>query len=307
MLHFVTVASGPRPGLERLEKSAIYYGIDLVVLGYNKPYPGNGAKVILVAEFASRVHPEDFIVYTDAFDSVFTAPPERFEEALAGFSSELIFSAEQNFHMLGHPIFYLWQNLPTYLGYPRSTSPYRFLNAGSFIGRAGRLARLPEEVRIDESTLSDQTIFTRYFVKFPESLSLDCHHRLMTCNGGRVGYEALDYSWEGGRLKNERTGAYPCLLHVPGKNEGSMHQLLQDSPFPAERELREKDRRIFHKRSLLHRLIVHTTGDNFRFKFLVWNLLLLAVVMLVVVSSNALVEPRMTILPLDSIVREPVR
>ncbi|HIB63938.1 MAG TPA: hypothetical protein EYO33_02150 [Phycisphaerales bacterium] len=307
MLHFVTVASGPHPGLQRLETSAKHYGIDLVVLGYNKPYPGNGAKVTLVAEFASQVDPEDFIVYTDAFDSVFAAPPQAFKEALREFSSDLIFSAEQNFHMLGHPVFYLWQNVPTYLGYPESPSRYRFLNAGSFVGRARRLARLPEKVHIDNSTPSDQTIFTRYFVSFPEAVSLDYQHKLMTCNGGRVGYEAKDYCWEGDRLKNRVTETYPCLVHVPGKNEGSFHRLLETSPFPAQRQLKEKDRRTYHRRSLLHRLIVNTTGDNFRFKFLIWNLTLLGLLMLVVVSSNALAEPQMSTSLLDSIVRGLVR
>lgn len=271
-IHFTTVASGPHPGLDRLQRSADYYGIELNILGFGQPYPGNGAKVLWLAEFAATLPADHIVVYTDAFDSVFLASPEEFEKALQPVTSDLVFSAEQNFHMKGHPLFYLWQNLPIYRRYPNSPTRYRFINAGSFIGRAGRLVRLPTECGIAIDTPSDQTIFTRYFVSNPGAFELDYSHNLMTCNGGRIGFEATDYVWQDGRLKNRISQSYPCLLHVPGKNELSLQKLAEQSPFGGGEQPTLEDKKTYRRRQLLHRLIVSTTGDNFRFKFLAWNL-----------------------------------
>ncbi len=287
-LHFVTVASQPHHGLDRLLRSAEHHGLKLQVLGLGQPYLGNGTKILRIAELASTLDPRDWVVYTDAYDSVMLADMGGFRAAIEKLDGDLIFSAEQNFHLKGHPLFYLWQNWPIYWNYPRVQTPYRFLNAGSFLGRAGRLATLNEELAIQAETSSDQSVISRYYCRNPARLRLDQEQRLMTCNGGRIGLEKEDYCWLDGRLRNNLTGHFPCILHVPGKNEVSIKSILADSPFPDRTPSSSRDLHLFAKRARNHRLVQATTRDNFLFKILTKTALVLLVLTALIISLSHL-------------------
>jgi len=273
-LHFVTVASDPHFGLDRLRDSALYYGLKLEVLGLGQPFLGKGSKFLYLAEFAAGLPPDDVVVFTDAYDSVFLAGEEQFQDVLSRFEHDLVISAEQNFFLRGHPLFFLWQNLPPYLAYPPAPKPYRFLNSGTLAATAGRLAGLCEEATITPDIDSDQTALSRYYRHHPEALALDHRQELAACNGGRVGMEAHDYTWVEGRLRNNLTGTSPCILHVPGKNEESMSRILEGAPFASTRTPTAEERRLYHRRARLHRVVCTLGLDNFLARFLSWNTLL---------------------------------
>lgn len=274
-LHFVTVASDPHFGLDRLKESAVHHGLDLTVLGYGRPFQGKGSKFLYLAEFAASLPSSDLIVFTDAYDSVFLAGFERFDEVISQMDGDLIISAEQNLFMRGHPLFFPWQTFPIYLSYPNGPKPYMFLNSGTLVATAGRLASLCDEVGITPDIDSDQTALSRFFCRYPDRLTLDYRHELMTCNGGRVGMEKTDYSWVEGRLRNNLTGTFPCVLHVPGKNEQSLCKILQKAPFPVHRDPTETERDLYRKRSRVGRAVCAAGVDNYLARFLFWNLLLL--------------------------------
>jgi hypothetical protein len=274
-MHFVTVASDPHFGLDRLKSSAVYHGLDLQVLGYGRPFLGKGSKFLYLAEFAATLPAQDLVVFTDAYDSVFLAGAERFEEVISQMSGDLIVSAEQNLFMRGHPLFFPWQTFPTYLRYPAGPKPYRFLNSGTLVASAGRLAGLCDEAGITPDIDSDQTVLSRYFCRHPDRLRLDYRHHLMTCNGGRVGMEESDYSWVEGRLRNNLTGSFPCVLHVPGKNEESLCKLLKEAPLSLRREPTGTERDIYRKRAFLQRAVCKVGLDNYLARFLFWNMVLL--------------------------------
>ena len=274
-MHFVTVASDPHFGLDRLRDSAVHHGLDLQVLGYGRPFLGKGSKFLYLAEFAAKLPPQDLVIFTDAYDSVFLAGAEGFEEAVSQMPGDLTISAEQNLFMRGHPLFFPWQTFGTYLRYPSGPKPYRFLNSGTLVATAGRLAALCEEVGITPDIDSDQTALSRYFCRHPDRFRLDYQHHLMTCNGGRVGMEEVDYSWVEGRLRNNLTGTFPCVLHVPGKNEESLCKILENAPLGSPRVPTPQEREVYKKRAFVQRVVCAVGLDNFLARFLFWNVLLL--------------------------------
>lgn len=277
-LHFVTVASDPHFGLDRLKESALYHGLKFEVLGLGQPFLGKGSKFLYLADFAAGLPPQDLVVFTDAFDSVFLAGEDQFKEALSGLSSDLVISAEQNLFLRGHPVFFLWQNFPTYIAYPRGPKPYRFLNSGTLVATADRLAGLCREAGITPDIDSDQTALSRYFCRHPDRVALDYRQRIATCNGGRIGMESRDYSWVDGRLRNNITGSFPLILHVPGKNEESLSRILQGAPFPVTRVPSKKERRTYEQRARIQTVICAAGLDNFLARFVFWNALVLLAV-----------------------------
>ena len=80
IMQFVTVSNREDPALDALKRSADYHGIELIVLGIGKPYLGNGTKITLVREHLASMKPDEILVYTDAWDSLFVAPEQCFKE-----------------------------------------------------------------------------------------------------------------------------------------------------------------------------------------------------------------------------------
>jgi hypothetical protein len=63
-----TIALQERPELQRLRESAKTAGVQLAVLGLNRPYPANGQKVVLYLEHLRTLPPDQIVVGIDAYD-----------------------------------------------------------------------------------------------------------------------------------------------------------------------------------------------------------------------------------------------
>lgn len=237
----MTIASDPgNRGYRRLLASASRQGIVFETLGINREYPGNGTKIHLLCEYLEGLEPDELLLYTDGYDSIVCAPEQAFLDAFETFRHRLVYAAEQNMvirpqvgivrwpdllqaNFMALPglrrirdFVQLWLNVPYWLRYPTSSdSRYRYLNAGSFMGRAGYALELFRSLPISATSISDQTHIAKWLIRNPESIRLDTSQRLFSCNGGRAGLEADDYSVADDRVRNNITGETPCLLHFP--------------------------------------------------------------------------------------------
>ena len=120
----------------RAMESAIRNGIDLHVLGWGVPWEGLAQKVTAARRVAAGL-PEDCVVlFTDAFDVLFT---------------DTVPNILRKFEAIGHPLVYsaecgCWPGVMVDRGrscveeYPPSPTPFRYLNSGSYIGRAATIA-----------------------------------------------------------------------------------------------------------------------------------------------------------------------
>ena len=281
-MRFVTVCNMEHPILEVLKRSAQYHGIDLTVLGLGKPYHGNGTKITLVREFLASMEPEEVLVYTDAWDSLFVAPETRFREKFAEFKRPIVFGAEQNLGVRGNDVLWTWQFMPTYLRYPSSPTPYRFLNAGGFMGEAKSLLDLFDQVPIEANTPSDQTVFTQHYARNPDLLDLDRHQEIFACNGGRAGLEDSDYTvLPDGDILNEITKTHPCIVHIPGVARKGLGDIisalgLEDPSGPAP-TYAEISRAMVWR----HRIVDFLGIDNFTLRAIEANLLVLLILSII--------------------------
>lgn len=159
-LHHLVVSTRQEPGLVLLLESAARFGYNSRVLGLNDTRPlghwasAFGLKMILMREAAAALPPQDWVLFTDAFDVVFQRPAGELLAALEAWDarqqngSRLLFTAE----------LYEWPDLAQ----PYATRHLRlpFLNSGVYAGRARELLRTLDSSAFDLST-DDQRFFTQ--------------------------------------------------------------------------------------------------------------------------------------------------
>lgn len=92
-------------------------------------------KRAILSRYLSRCDaPDELVVFTDAYDTLFIRGATFIREAYARFDRPIVFSAEPNSWPMG-PI-----GLALHTGPP--VRPYPYLNSGGFIGRVGDILRL---------------------------------------------------------------------------------------------------------------------------------------------------------------------
>lgn len=104
----------------------------LVILGWKLPWKGLSQKLEAAHAYAASLPPDDLLLFTDAFDVLFTAKPEHIVEQFLRSNASILFSAECG----------CWPHIMENKGkacfdaYPPAPqgSPYRYLNSGTWIG-----------------------------------------------------------------------------------------------------------------------------------------------------------------------------
>jgi hypothetical protein len=199
--------------------------LSLTVLGQGRTWTGSSLRLLLLAELLASEPDDALYLCVDAYDVVLLPSARHVADRFLAFRAPIVFSAE-----LGcWPFAELADQYPpapvvkpgsvpgraASRPAPPLTTPFRFLNAGSYLGYAGALRRLIEEIA-PQGTESDQGLFTRYYLAHRDSLTLDYRATLFQT---LYGVEPDDLVFEGGSsftLRNRWLDSEPCLLHGNG-------------------------------------------------------------------------------------------
>ncbi|MXN64271.1 hypothetical protein GR183_05095 [Stappia sp. GBMRC 2046] len=269
-MKFITVDTAASPKLERLMRSCRHHEIPLEVIGEGCPYPGHGAKIKYVIEYLSAQEPDEIVMFVDGYDVVFLTGGGEIERKFTASGHPLVFSTEQNCNVNGG----FFTRFPVWFRYPKGKRPYRFINSGTYIGRAGYMRDFLRRADVP-LTASDQTVINRYFVDHPAELSLDCDQEIFTCTAGRTGLEEEDYRVEEGRLRNILTNSLPCVLHCPGKNYIGLEKLVSKLPIAgAPYKPTAEEERKYRKSRFMNRITARVLPDNFLFHLILDSLLI---------------------------------
>ncbi len=230
-LHTVTYAThgGRDDRFCRAVESTIREGHDLVILGWGDKWLGLSQKLLAAQSFAATLPANDLLLFTDAFDVLFQGKPDRIQKAFEEIHTEILFSGECG----------CWPHVMEDRGkacfdaYPPAPTPYRYLNSGTWIGRAAPAAAMLRAV-IDSAggnflNANDQKLVADFFIEGRFGIQLDYHTKIfqsmhMTldkplpyCNPGQ------DVVLREGRFYNKRTNSEPAILHFNGG--GKRHHL----------------------------------------------------------------------------------
>jgi hypothetical protein len=106
-------------------------------------------------------------------------------------------------------------------GFSEDPNGYNFLNAGMMVGKMRHLRKMIEYVQADFSE-DDQSLFTEYFLRFPEEIVIDYGNKLFSNAHGWSGWSTLDgcnYTWNANKQQFilTHTGTVPSFIQTPGK------------------------------------------------------------------------------------------
>lgn len=213
----LTVATEKKPELRRLLDSGRRYGIDIEPLGLGREWrggdvehhTGGGQKINLLRPALEKLPPQQPVLFVDGYDAIITRHAGDILQAWRETARDdaPLFAAEM----------FCWPDKTRADAYPPAPhgNPYRFLNSGAFIGKAGDLLRIIAEAIADAD--DDQGYYTGKFLSGKYGIALDYGCRLFQCLNGALEHAQPD---EGrGMLFNRHTSSWPAVIHANGPSK----------------------------------------------------------------------------------------
>jgi hypothetical protein len=201
-------ATERRSGLGDLEKSCARMQIPLRVFGKGGQWRGfNHSKLKgLYWELEKHHHKYDYVLFTDAFDSLMVSSLDSILQKFLALDTPLLFSAEVN----------CFPSSPGQKAedYPEAPTKYRFLNAGGFIGRVDYLLQLMREWNAVNSADSgiDQQWWAHLYLSGTTQIKLDYFCEIFQC----LFMCEDDLEVRSSVIRNRITGSCPCVIHGNG-------------------------------------------------------------------------------------------
>jgi hypothetical protein len=203
-LHICTMASYTGEGLTQLLTSCQVRNLHLDVLGLDQPF-SFGKKLRDVKDYVETIPDEEIVLFTDAFDTLILADEETIVKKFQSMNVPFIISAETNSHPFIHVSPY----------YPPSPTKFKYLNSGCYIGYAGYLKKLFEEISPIPDETDDQGLLAVYYLYHPNEFKLDYSCDLFLCLHAVENTEiAIDR--ENKNVRCLVTETLPCVVHGNG-------------------------------------------------------------------------------------------
>lgn len=199
-LKVLTFSDQALPHTNHLKRSCKELDLKLEVV-LHTPWDFNAIKIKLLHEYLQKENPDTLLLVVDALDVVILNDEETILEKFLSIDGDVIFSAESNYYFRNKKLFKTyWKK------YPKNSTPYDYLNSGTFMGTAFSLSKMLDCI-IEENELaltneclskvrSDQYLFSKFYVdNFYRdnglTIRLDNSHELMGCTGGRFSVTSM--------------------------------------------------------------------------------------------------------------------
>lgn len=219
-LHVCTVANYQCDNLDYLLTSGRHFGIEVKVIGLDRPFPNNFTKLYRMQEYLRTLPPNDIVLFIDAFDVLLLGDAPTILSRYYEFETPCLFSAERRLYPRSSI-----KDLK--IPYPKAETSFIYLNSGGYIGRVAHVQWMINEIIADRYTIpwrrfrrlrSDQFHCHRFFVQNPHLIKLD-HHNKIFLTLSDVQREELRISIDKKEVFVKETGGYPLVIHGngPGK------------------------------------------------------------------------------------------
>lgn len=180
-------------------------------VGVGEKYYGFKQKLTTAIPVLSECSPDTIAICVDGSDVLFTRPIEYIVEKFESLNTEILIAADRGFA-------YQW---PQYKDrYDQINSPYRYVNAGVLIGRAGSLVKMMEECLSypeEKNTDVDQGLIGIWAYQNNHDSSrvrLDTNCDLIWVTSEE--WDVLDSSIKFRQpIVNPTTNTVPAIIHVP--------------------------------------------------------------------------------------------
>ena len=196
-------ASRWQPSLEVFLADCARAGLQPEVLGYGQRWGGFGQRLRRVtAALHGMAGP---VLFTDAFDVRILGGAEEIWRGWRELGAPPLLCAAETV---------CWPQEGCAEAYPACETPYRFLNAGGWIGDAAYVRELLGDAGAHQAPeeTNDQEWLTELFLARPGSIALDTGAVVFQCLLGATHHLVP----EAGRWRNRLTGSAPPIFHGNG-------------------------------------------------------------------------------------------
>jgi len=209
-------------------ESALRNGVDLIVLGWGVKWMGLSQKLEAAYRYAASIPPHDVLLFTDAFDVMFTNNARYIMETFSSMKTDLMFAAE-----CGCWPHVMEEKDVCFSRYPPSPTPYRYLNSGTWIGNAksamDMLGVVIQKAGNNFMNANDQKLIADMYLSQEFNIQLDFRCKLfqsmhMTLDPPLAYCDPVtDITVVDGKFLNKRTNNFPAVFHFNGG--GKSHHL----------------------------------------------------------------------------------
>lgn len=185
-------------------------GHELITYGNGEYWPGyvKGKIVRLREELRKLDH--DFVMVVDGYDTFLSRPmlgAEHLATLLSILGGRVLIAAEVSCY----PVEGLIDK------FPPTITPYRYVNAGGFVGHREDVMEVLSQLLTYESGDDDQARWSYALVDGLEGVVIDSRCRVFQSMAGAATHMKLD---SGRRIKNIMTGSSPVVAHFNGRSGG---------------------------------------------------------------------------------------
>ncbi|MBL0743045.1 glycosyltransferase domain-containing protein [Chryseolinea lacunae] len=233
-------------GFVLLKLSCALNSLEFVTIHCNDDeFSGNRMKDSLLRDYLEDVNSDEIVLFTDGYDSLLMSDEYEIMYKFKQAKTDLLFSAES----------FCYPDKSLAQQYPKTETPYRYLNSGGFIGRAGLIKDFLSDNLADHEDnfqFSNQYLWTIRYLNNQDLISLDSACEIFCTfspeigedrlvEGDKVSYQQYKDSkqeWftknfmvSRGRLYSKISRTFPCNVHFNGKSKCLINNEVQNMLF----------------------------------------------------------------------------
>lgn len=164
-----------------LKLSCAILGLEFVTLvGKQKSFTSNRYKDQLLASYIEGMPAAELILFIDGYDALLLCEEDEIVNKFNLFNKDIVFSTETN----------CWPDPSMASHYPvESNSPYKYLNSGGFIGKAGSILNFLNDKSFDSEIYmgSNQYLWAKSFLNNQQAIGLDYNCEIFCTFSPEVG------------------------------------------------------------------------------------------------------------------------
>lgn len=193
------------PGYFFLEHTADRAGVDIEIIGLEKPYYKNGCKCVYMREYLDSLEDDDIVMLIDAFDVALIQDKARILAKFLAMERPLVFSGEK---CMVHQKKYERVFPPSH---------FRYLNMGGYIGYVKFIKEWLDSLAIDPYQNETEQVYPHYLLH-PEFYYVDTKCEIFLSLHS-VEEREIEIGLDGAVFVKE-LGTYPGVIHANGRSFG---------------------------------------------------------------------------------------
>lgn len=171
-----------RSKCQSLIKSAKKNGINLQLYGLNRKWNGFQDKLTNFYNFLQKIDDNKIVSFVDSYDVTIVDNADNIIKKFLSFKKPIVISAEKG----------CWPDKNIKRLYPKSKTPFKYVNSGTYIGYAGAIKKMLSEFKKNNYNCSnilnkkfnvsdDQRCLTTYYLKNQDIVVLDYTQKIFSC------------------------------------------------------------------------------------------------------------------------------